>query len=57
MKVDFNQDEFGEIWLMHARELYVRKRRHVPDNHGTQLADYIFNHMQEINKHEEKKKM
>lgn len=41
MKVDFNQDEFGEIWLMNAYELCVRKSRYVPSDKGTQLADYV----------------
>ena len=35
MKVDFNQDEFGEIWLMQVNNLFVRKARHVPTDKGS----------------------
>ena len=43
MKVDFNQDEFGEIFLMNVNDLYVRRNRVVPVNKDTQLADYVLN--------------
>ena len=48
MKVDFNQDEFGEIWLMNVDHLFVRKSRHVPSDNGTQLADYVLLQMQQM---------
>ena len=35
MKVDFNQDEFGEIWLMNVQDMCVRKSRYVPSDNGT----------------------
>ena len=35
MKVDFNRDEFGEIWLMAVDKLFVRKSRKVPNDNGT----------------------
>ena len=41
MKVNFNQDEFGEIWLTQVDELLVRKSRRVPNDQGTKVADYI----------------
>ena len=47
MKVDFNQDEFGEIWLMQVDKLIVRKARAVPSDNGTQLADFVLNYMEE----------
>ena len=50
MKVDFNQDEFGEFWLMNVDNLFVRKSRNVPSNNGTQLADYVLFRMQEMEK-------
>ena len=48
MKVDFNQDEFGEIWLMNAWDLCVRKSRYVPSDKGTQLADYVLQRMEDM---------
>ena len=53
MKVDFNQDEFGEIWLMSVDDLFVRKTREVPSDNGTQLADFVLRHMEELAKKEE----
>ena len=57
MKVDFNRDEFGEIWLMNVDNLFVRKSRHVPSDNGTQLADYVLLQMEQLKKHEEKKRL
>jgi len=50
MKVDFNQDEFGEIWLMQVDNLFVRKSRFVPADKGTKVADYVLTRMQELHK-------
>ena len=41
MHVDFNQDEFGEIWLMNVDKILIRQTRSVPTDNGTQLADYV----------------
>ena len=57
MKVDFNQDEFGEIWLMNVKDLCVRKSRYVPSDNGTQLADYVLRRMEEIKNQEDQEKM
>ena len=57
MKVEFHQDEFGEIWLLNVKDLFVRKARYVPSDNGTQLADYVLQRMEEIKKQEEKEKM
>ena len=57
MKVDFNQDEFGEIWLMNVQDLCVRKSRYVPSDNGTQLADYVLRRMEEIKNKEDQEKM
>ena len=35
MKVDFNQDEFGEIWLMNVDKILIRQTRSVPTDNGT----------------------
>ena len=56
MKVDFNQDEFGEFWLMNVDNLFVRKLRNVPSDNGTQLADYVLIRMQEMEKLEAQNK-
>ena len=56
MKVDFNQDEFGEIWLMHVEKLFVRKPRKVPTDDGNKIADFVLQHMDELNKVEEARK-
>ena len=50
MKVEFNQDEFDEIWLMNVRDLCVRKTRYVPSDSGSQLADYVLQRMEELKK-------
>ena len=54
MKIDFNKDEFGEIWLMNVDKLIVRQSRRVPNDNGTQLADYILNTMYQIQAKEQK---
>lgn len=56
MKVDFNQDEFGEIWLMNVDNLFVRKSRNVPQDNGTLLADYVLCRMQDMKKVQTAKK-
>ena len=56
MKVDFNQDDFGEIWLMNIDDLEVRKSRVVPADNWTQLADYVLIRMQDMEKNEAAKK-
>ena len=48
MKVDFNQDDFGEIWLMQVDQLLVRKARSIPSDKRTQLADYVLGHFKEL---------
>lgn len=50
MKVEFNQDEFDEIWLMNVRDLCVRKTRYVPSDSGSQLADYVLQRMEALKK-------
>ena len=55
MKIDFNQDEFGEIWLTQVEKIIVRKRRDVPKVKGTGIADYVLQHMEEVKKIDEKK--
>ena len=56
MKVDFNQDEFGEIWLMHVEKLYVRKERKVPTDDGNKLADFVLSQMESQAKVDEARK-
>ena len=46
MQVDFNQDEFGEIWLMNVDKLFVRKGRNVPTDDGNKLADFVLQHIE-----------
>jgi len=53
MKVDFNQDEFGEIWLTHVENLQVRKSRPVPTEQKTQIADFVLGVMADREKLEE----
>ena len=57
MKVDFNQDEFGEIWLMQAQDIVVRKSRSVPTDKGAKVADYVLGKVREIEREEMRKKL
>ena len=56
MKVDFYRDEFGEIWLMQADNIFVRKHRPVFAGKGTKVADFVLTYMNELQKAEEKKR-
>lgn len=56
MQVDFNQDEFGEIWLMNVDKLFVRKGRKVPTDDGNKLADFVLSHMESQAKADEARK-
>ena len=57
MKVDFNQDEFGEIWLMQVDNLFVRTAREVPIDKKNQVADYVLNRIQDLEREEARKKI
>lgn len=41
MKVDFNIDEWGKVFLFGVTDLLVRKGRKVPTENDAMLADYI----------------
>ena len=57
VRVDFCMDEFNKIWLMQADKLFIRRKRKVPIEGNTLLADYIIRTMRRIEMTEQQAEM